>query len=65
MWKYCLDEMDSADKIEDYLKKVTQKDSFNLPSFYINDNYQNSVSSVANSYQTVGVMLAFDKQTYI
>ena len=134
MWKYCLDEMDSADKIEDYLKKVTQKDdgtamaevrnerieallgriepelesgeriiilvdtslfgkgkefyiitdracrffkkkevisvefddivsikvddSFNLPSFYINDNYQNSVSSVANSYQTVGVMLA-------
>lgn len=134
MWKYCLDEMDSAEKIEDYLKKVTQKDdgtamaevrneriealrgridpelesgerivilvdtslfgkgkefyiitdracrffkkkevisvklddivsitiddSFNLPSFYINDNYQNSVSSVANSCQTAGVMMA-------
>ncbi|MCR5702760.1 MAG: hypothetical protein K6G76_11540 [Lachnospiraceae bacterium] len=33
-------------------------DSLNLPSFYLNESYETSISSVANSYQTLGAMLA-------
>ena len=133
-WKYCMDEMDSAEMIEDYLSKITQKDdgtamanvrseridalrgrfdqylesgeriyilvdttlfgkgkefyiitdracrfftkkkqwsvnfddivsvtindSLNLPCFYLNNDYEKSVSSAGNSYQTAGAMFA-------
>lgn len=33
-------------------------DGLNLPSFYINESYDTSISSVGNSYQTLGGMLA-------